>query len=1399
MKAYARLLAILVILSVSAIVIMNPLAFTGFFAYTSGASAGLAIWDSADQEGGSFLVYAEGSSLGSGPGTTSLPTFYANYTNITSGESINGTGIECNISFNVSGWTTPEGMAFNATSRLYEYDKTFASRGFYQWNASCYGSSQGFDNLGIADNITVSNTPAKIYVPLVNKTCYEDSVCGYNFSANCSDDDQTDRGSLIYGYEAGTQFPGFSINTATGNVTVSITSDSGCGNFRVSLTVRDPPGDGALANKSFIVNAVNDLPVIGSLPSSSNQNSSLYYDVNANDEETPSGPFFFGAAFVSCYRPFNSQHTNATDCSSLFSINSSNGVINRSVIFSNSEVGNYTVNFTVTDPGDNLTGTSIPPYTWLANKTGWQLVNFSVVDLNDQPSISPVPGQVWQQNQSVVLVINASDIDNGTLAFSSTALYRNLSAFSHNTSLFLIALNQTIHLDNGTSLGNATISLDPVTNGQVGNYTLNISVYDGRENGTNSILVNLTVTNINDPPDLNFSCRNYSVEGLGYLCDTGQNTTDPDDFPPYVPYSDLSNSTLTFSINFTACAKANSSDTNCTIFGINQTTGLINYTNPLRKDEGNYTLNVSVADGGGLTAWTLFNLTVVADYAPELDASIPPQTTTQNQPFLFSVNATDADNATDTLAFRTETYFNGTLLNSTLFPIETALDSWPPGPATGVMNYPAISNSQVGNYTVKITVNDSWGREDYATVNFTVYNVNDPPGLNFSCLNYTNEYTIYQQTRYECAAGENSTDIDQQTPYGDNLTYGLTFIAGNPLFSINITTGVINFTAWNDTWANNTLNFTYVLNVTMTDSGGLADSRILNITVYAANDPPSFNFTNTSVYSNYTFFENLSAETADEENNLPFFYNISFLNCTKENVSDTNCTIFGINSSTGVISFYALEKDAGNYTLNVSVSDSGNTTQPHNATGWGLVGLMIVPINHAPSVHIVGVIPSSSFAENETVIFAISVSDQDGDALYCTWFRNLTQVGAVDNCQGHNSWSYTPGFDESGSWTMRLEATDSKVTSYSTYAVTIANTNRPPEFIYPIQNQSWNMNTVDRNIVLSYNIRDPDNENGVTNDDNNLTINYTALAHIVVLIDNMLGTVTLPPSNWTGRGAVTLTPTTDWYGMDYIIFAVNDSSLIATSNNISLNVSRTETQTQTIVQQTGGGGGSVGVASTKVASLTISISHLEGMGSYNKTKANVTLKNTGEVALNGINIDASVKESGDIIPSLDRRYVSQLGIGESANTTLTLTSFGLTKESYEIKVSGMVTDPKFNQSATLYIKTLFNETKFEDRIKFVKDLFEDNPECTDLMELIVQAEKEVKASNMEKAAELTQAALDNCRDIISYANATGRTATPEPEKVPVNEMVIGVLAIALFSILAYLLIERRAGAKVKKG
>jgi len=159
---------------------------THFTSYTTGLNANMTIWDESDPQGGSILKHMNNS-----------VKFFANYTNKTSGTPI--TAAVCNISFNGTPGNSAL-MTYNATSHLYEYNRSFSNFGYYIWNVSCNGSSQRYERLFTSDSITI----------------YSDAIV-----------------SII------TMNPASSINVSKNNLfnyTVNITCVSGyCGNLTATL------------------------------------------------------------------------------------------------------------------------------------------------------------------------------------------------------------------------------------------------------------------------------------------------------------------------------------------------------------------------------------------------------------------------------------------------------------------------------------------------------------------------------------------------------------------------------------------------------------------------------------------------------------------------------------------------------------------------------------------------------------------------------------------------------------------------------------------------------------------------------------------------------------------------------------------------------------------------------------------------------------------------------------------------------------------------------------------------------------------------------------------------------------------------------------------------------------
>ena len=121
--------------------------FAGIIAYANnlasinGSKANLTIWDSTDSE---LINY------------DAPITFYANYTNTTSGNTLNGSDFNCTFSENSTGsWTTPINITFNNTIEAYVYNKSFARVNVSYFNMSCIDKTGGYNNLSLVDSYQV--------------------------------------------------------------------------------------------------------------------------------------------------------------------------------------------------------------------------------------------------------------------------------------------------------------------------------------------------------------------------------------------------------------------------------------------------------------------------------------------------------------------------------------------------------------------------------------------------------------------------------------------------------------------------------------------------------------------------------------------------------------------------------------------------------------------------------------------------------------------------------------------------------------------------------------------------------------------------------------------------------------------------------------------------------------------------------------------------------------------------------------------------------------------------------------------------------------------------------------------------------------------------------------------
>ncbi len=348
---------------------------------------------------------------------------------------------------------------------------------------------------------------------------------------------------------------------------------------------------------------------------------------------------------------------------------------------------------------------------------------------------------------------------------------------------------------------------------------------------------------------------------------------------------------------------------------------------------------------------------------------------------------------------------------------------------TGIVSF-TPGNDNVGVHSVMIaateTTCNSFHDEIHATFNIT--NRNDPPYLisivleNVSSPGTNTTYyfdtmsgpvELWEDETYNMSIIADDPDLYLPPPYAELLEY----FVGPPgiLFILDNDTGTAQFTPLQFEVGSYQFKFTVIDEEPESD-----ESDFIDFVVYNVNDPPVLEnktmLTIRTADSGLPFY--LDVNATDEELDT-LFYNVTFLECnqTFRNATEQNCTIFYMDTSSGVIDFTPLLIDVGNYTLNYTVND-GN-----GGWDWHTGNFTVVEIeNHAPNIT-----DWQPFEYNVTIYegrsqdFNITVVDPDSgtNTVSTEWLIN-GQVVAQDVY----TYVLNTSYDDSGVYNITVIAND---------------------------------------------------------------------------------------------------------------------------------------------------------------------------------------------------------------------------------------------------------------------------------------------------------------------------------------------------------------------------------------
>jgi hypothetical protein len=248
----------------------------------------------------------------------------------------------------------------------------------------------------------------------------------------------------------------------------------------------------------------------------------------------------------------------------------------------------------------------------------------------------------------------------------------------------------------------------------------------------------------------------------------------------------------------------------------------------------------------------------------------------------------------------------------------------------------------------------------------------------------------------------------------------------------------INITHSNNTGAGKKVE----LKVKDSDPDSLWQSALLEVDVTEVNDAPYFvGLYNWTMNVSETFTEN--ANVSDEEFNVEYTLNITFLECATIEWSDrnsTNCTlfnesgyIFDAENGTFILNFTPSRNDVGSYIINFSATDNSTLG---NKTGSQIVNFTVQNVNQAP---VFTYICDNERNTTEDSEFTCWINASDIDEIYNltfssnnTWFTfNATGSNSVTKpCNSSTDYNssamvnFTAADSQVGNWSVNITVLD---------------------------------------------------------------------------------------------------------------------------------------------------------------------------------------------------------------------------------------------------------------------------------------------------------------------------------------------------------------------------------------
>lgn len=667
-----------------------------------------------------------------------------------------------------------------------------------------------------------------------------------------------------------------------------------------------------------------------------------------------------------------------------------------------------------TDPPDGANAAADLVAVFAATEQGRLFVRFDVRDVEQQanqlPSLADASFDIDENSPAGTPVgtVTGTDPDAGqTLAYAITA-------GNTGTTFAIDATTGTITVADPAALDAETMA----------QFSLTVSATDdGEPAQSDSATVTIAVNDINEAPTANDAAFDVA-EGAATGTVAGTvDATDPDAAAP--------NNTLTFSI--TAGNTGNA-------FAIDAATGTVTVATGSAVNLANapFTLTVAVSDGG--TPALQDTATVTITVSDENDAPVFDQST-----YAFAIDENSAADtpvgnvaATDPDAADTLVYTMAAGNDAAAFAID---------PATGAIRVAAgamLDAETLPAYTLTVSATDDGtpALSASATVSVTINDVNEAPTLADAAFDVPEHSAA--GTVVGTVAG---TDPDATAPFA-TLAYAIT--AGNTdgTFAIDAGTGTLQIA--DATLFDFESGASFVLTVTATDGGGLADSAQVTVTPTDINEAPALADTARSVLQDSAAGTLVGAPLAGVDPDTAAPFSTLTYAITGGNAGSP----FAIDADSGqlAVANASLIVEGASFPLAVTVTDGGGLSDTATVT------VDVTDVNDAPSFT-AG--PSQLVLEDagpQSLLWATDIDDNDPGTQTLTFLvshDNAALFAAAPAIGAAGVLTYETAPDANGSATVTVALQDDGGTANGgvdtsapqTFTITVTPVNDAPTFV----------------------------------------------------------------------------------------------------------------------------------------------------------------------------------------------------------------------------------------------------------------------------------------------------------------------------------------------------------------